>query len=331
MMKKVLIIGGTGNISMGVTKRLLAQGYEVTLFKRGDAGALAPHVKVIQGDRHNRAEFVDRLKTMSFDYAIDMICFTEQDAKDDVEALGNVDQFIMCSTGAVYGVISPHYTPIMEDMPRNPTWSYGVGKKAAEDYFLTQHALHQFPVTIIRPTFTYGHQPLFFRQFMLDNSWIDRIKKGKPIITGNPYVLRNFLHVDDAAPAFADALGNPRCLGQVYNMVALRPYNWEEFHRAMMKALGREVEMVEAPFDLLKSYKLPYFESFEENWRYNGYYSGDKIARDIPTFNPTINLEQGIQQTLDFLEQGGHIPNSDAPEFAWEDDMIRKLQSIQQL
>ncbi len=327
-MKKVLIIGGTGNISTGITKALSAEGYDVTLFNRNETKTSSKDYRVIQGDRHDREMFVHRLRQTHFDYAIDMICFDRKDAEDDFAALYDVGHFIMCSTGAVYGVLPPHYTPIPEDAPRNPSWSYGIGKKNAEDFFLEKFSDCRFPVTIIRPTFTYGRQKLFFRQFLFDNSWIDRIKKGKPILTGNPYLLRNFLHVDDAAAAFTGALGNPKCLGQAYNMVGLRPHSWQEFHLAMMHAVGREVEMIEAPYSLLASYHLPNFESYRENWRYNGFYCGDKIARDIPSFHVSVSLEEGIRRTLAFLEDGDHIPNSDLPEYAWEDEIIYRLNSI---
>jgi nucleoside-diphosphate-sugar epimerase len=328
MGKRVVIVGGTGNISQSITDLLLKKGYDVTLFNRGQSAA--PNgVRVICGDRHDRNQFISVMQKEKFDYAIDMIGFCLQDAQDDYMAFRETERFVFCSSGAVYGVLSPHYTPIPEDAPRNPTWDYGVGKKAAEDYFLYKRDTENFSVTILRPTFTYGRQKVTFRQFLNDNSWIDRIKKGKPIVTGNPYLLRNFLHVDDAAIAFVGALEHAVCRGQVYNMVSLRPYNWEQYHLAMMDAVGRRVEMIEVPYDTLASYHLDGFVSFQENWRYNGYYSGEKIARDIPEFGMTIPIEEGVKKMLCFLEEGGYIPNSDAPEFAWEDEMIRNQLATQ--
>src|SRR5439155_6559868 len=49
---RVLVIGGTGLISTGIVKALLARGHEVTVFNRGKRKSRLPDgVTYLQGDR----------------------------------------------------------------------------------------------------------------------------------------------------------------------------------------------------------------------------------------------------------------------------------------
>ena len=56
------------------------------------------------------------------------------------------------------------------------------------------------------------------------------------------------------------------------------------------------------------------------NFIYNGYYAGDKIARDIPEFCPKTDLKTGLTRTLEYLDAHGLIP--DSSQMTWEDELI---------
>lgn len=321
-----MVVGGSGNISTAIVNLLLHKGYDVSVFCRG-SNYLPPNegAQVIRGDRHDRENFIKTMREGHYDYAIDMICFTEEDAKDDYMAFPDVKRLVLTSSGASYGELLASELPVREDYCLGKVrWSYGVNKKAAENYLLARYLENGYPVTIIRPTVTYGRQKTVVRQIGSDNIWLDRIRKGKPIIVGNPYILRNFLYADDAAYAYAGALEHEVCVGQAYNMVGLKPYDWGTYHRTMMKVLGREVEMVEIPLATLKAHQTEEFqigEMIEENFVFNGYYSGEKIARDIPEFWERTSLEEGMRKTVAFLDENGMIPDSD--RFPYEDELIR--------
>lgn len=324
-MKKVLIIGGYGNIGLSVTEELLKEGYDVTVLtaNRREKNP-APDARSIAVDRRDPEAFRTSVKD-EYQYVIDLACMREEDAKQDYEVFRNVEHMIVTSSGAAYGALRGCELPIRESMKLRPVWKYGVVKKEMEYYFQKLIVEKDYPVTIFRPTVTYGRQKTIVRQIGSDNSWIDRIRKGKPIVTGNPYILRNFLHVDDAALAFAGALKHAHCKGQTYNLVGLKPYDWGEYHTAMMKVLGREVEMVEVPLAVLEA--NPGFQVSEMityNFVYNGYYSGEKIARDIPEFCIRIGLEDGLRKQVEWLDEHNYIGNSD--ELTWEDELIRAQQ-----
>lgn len=331
MEKRVMVVGGSGNISTGIVRTLLEQGYHVSIFTRGTSSLpISPDVELVKGDRADRETFIKTMRAGNYDYAIDMICMDPETAKTDIAAFPEVERMVFCSSGASYGSLWGAEQPIRETFRGgDPKWIYGINKRAAEDVFLDAYYQKGFPVTIIRPTVTFGRQKVLNRQIGSDNVWVDRIRKGKPIVTGNEFLLRNFLHADDAAWAFVGALKHSCCIGQAYNMVGMKPYDWGTYHRAMMKVVGREVEMVEVTLETLlhnQSKEFTVGEMITENFKFNGFYSGEKIARDIPEFRPVIGLEEGLAMALEFIERNGVIPNSD--DFTYEDEIIRKQKSI---
>lgn len=325
-MKKALIIGGLGNIGHGITKELQKRNYDVTVLGRTMPDSLPfPGVCKLCVDRRDREGFQGAVKDGGYEYVVDLACFSAEDAQQDCTLFPRLCHLAVVSSGAVYGELSGREIPVREDMQRRPRWQYGILKKEMEDVFLEKSRKEDFPVTIFRPTVTYGRQKTIVRQIASENSWIDRIRRGKPIVTGNPWILRNFLYADDAAGAFAGAFAHRECRGQVYNLCGRKPYDWGTYHRTMMRVLGKTVDMVEVPLEILKeSRNFQLTEMIRENFVYNGYYSGEKIARDIPEFCPSTSLEEGLFKAVEYLDRHGLIP--DCRQFRWEDELIQAQQ-----
>lgn len=54
---KVVVVGGTGNISASVVRVLLERGHEVTCFNLGKSGILPRGARLVQGDRRGGRAF----------------------------------------------------------------------------------------------------------------------------------------------------------------------------------------------------------------------------------------------------------------------------------
>src|SRR4051812_48826719 len=106
---RVLIIGGTGLISTGIVKHLLARGADVTMVNRGKRENMLPgKIGQIIGDRNEFAAFEERFADERFDVVIDMICYTPEQAASAVRAFsGRCEQFIFCSTVCTYSFDVP--------------------------------------------------------------------------------------------------------------------------------------------------------------------------------------------------------------------------------
>lgn len=326
--RKVCVVGGTGNIGVSVTHALLEKGHEVTSVTRGNIAQeeKSGHVRYLTCDRRDKETFARLIGQQNFDAVIDLACFTVDDAQSSIDVFRGVGHFIQTSTVMTYG-ITPKQLPVMESDPMVPHTQYGKDKVAADARFLAAHEEEGFPVTILKPSTSYGPQQGLFRQIGKDHAWIDRIQKGKPIIVcDSGMALHQFMHVDDVGKAFAEVLGKNNTVGQTYNIVS-GVTTWAEFHRAAMLVVkGREVEMVGVPFDVLKTHRndILGFQICEEVFRHHSYYSGDKLKRDLPGFEPKISLEQGMTMVFEDLRRAGRIPNSNGKEWQWEDRLVNR-------
>ena len=132
-MKKVVVIGGYGNIGLGVTRQLLKEGYEVTVVTRHiESENPVPGTKRIQAYRKDRDSFKSVIKNEKCDYAIDFACYTLEDAQLDYEAFGDIKQILAVSSGAVYGPLYGCEIPIQEYMRKQPEWGYGMPEKVIQ-------------------------------------------------------------------------------------------------------------------------------------------------------------------------------------------------------
>ena len=317
---RVCVTGGTGHISTSIVRVLLEQGHEVTCFNRGRHGEVAPAVRLLRGDRRERAAFERTLQAERFDAVIDMLCFTRADALSSVRAYRDVPHVVQCSTVCTYG-ITYDGLPVTEDHPLRPLTPYGQHKAAADATLLAASARTGFPVTILKPSTTYGPMQGMLRQIAWDFAWIDRIRQGKPIVVcGQGNALHQHLHVEDAARGFAHVLGKAQCLGQTYNLVGEPPITWAAYHRTAMQVLGCEVELVGVTLADLQAHNVPRREICQEIFAHDTYYSAAKLRRDVPEFHPVVSLPAGMRQVFEAMEREGRLPRAESE--GWEDDLI---------
>ena len=319
---KICVVGGTGNISSSIVNLLLKNNHEVVCFNRGVRNTLPSGVRLIKGDRSNTKNFEKTIQLENFDAAIDMICYNAYQAKSSIKAFRSVKHFIMCSSVATYGN-QFNSLPTNEDHPIRPYDDYGHHKAEADFIFMEEYEKNKFPVTIIKPSHVYGPKGGLMRQVAsTDFSWIDRVRKGKPLIVcddGN--AKHQFIHADDAALAFSGVLGKKHCIGQNYILAPEGHTTWNEYHRTAMRVIGREVELVGVPLSNLEILKIPSFDLCRDIFSRHSHYSCKKLMHDVPEFKPKISLELGIRHVIDAMDMKNQIPDSDYKNY-WEDQII---------
>lgn len=269
---------------------------------------------------HHDERFIQQMHAIKADATIDLTCYNAEQAQVSIEAFRGVGHFIQTSTVCTYGHSFPEY-PVEETFTPQPVTIYGKNKYAADQLFLDTHVREQFPVTIIKPSTTYSGKSGVLRQLAIEHTWIDRIRKGKPIIlSGDGNTLHQFMHADDVARAFSGVLGKEQCIGQIYNVCASGATTWEAFHRTAMKVLGREVPLVYIPMHVLLEIDAQRFVLLKEIFGQHAYYSTRKLKTDVPEFREEISLEDGLRSAFDYMDKHGEVPNSDHE--VWEDEII---------
>jgi len=111
------------------------------------------------------------------------MCFNAARAESDVRAFGNrCEHFIFCSTVCTYGVKVPPNVLVDETFPQEPISAYGRNKLAAERVFLDAGAAGRLPITIVRPSHTYGPGSPLIDNLEFDAVAWDRIARGLPVL-----------------------------------------------------------------------------------------------------------------------------------------------------
>ncbi len=324
---KILIIGGTGLISTAITTQLLERGEDVTLYNRGKSEARIPEgAKTLLGDRREYAAFEAQMAEAGhFDCVIDMVGFSPADAESVVRAFkGRIGHFIFCSTVCVYGGPASRY-PIREDEPRRPIGSYGANKVKCEDTLLAAHERGDFPATIMRPSQTYGEGGTIVHSLGWRTTYLDRMRKGKPIIVhGDGSCLWAACHIDDVGRGFVGAVGNPKAFGKSYNLTGEEWMTWNRYHEGVAQALGVALPpLVHIPADLMAKIAPKHFGISIDIFQYPSIFDNSAAIADLG-FRYTIPWVEGVRRTVAWLDERGKIENSDDDPFddrviaAWE-------------
>lgn len=319
---KILIIGGTGNISSPITQALLGQGHELTLFKRE---AALPDwlrgVRIITGDRSQRDVFRARLAdTGTFDCVIDMICYEPDDARCDIEVFrGRTRQFIFCSTVDVYSKTPAGY-PVTEAeavLEARPSFPYAYKKVLCEEALWEAHRRGDFALTVCRPSFTYNEAwSPGIHAFGGQSYHLDRLRRGKPVILhGDGSSIWSASYRSDTAGAFVGAVGNLKAFGQAYH---LGGDEWMT-HRQIWRTIARIMEAPEPDFvciptELLGRLAPAQAEWCVENFQFNNIFDTTKAKRDLG-YRYTVKFEDGVRKCLDHLNRHQLIEDSDRHPF----------------
>ncbi|MET0790293.1 MAG: NAD-dependent epimerase/dehydratase family protein [Polyangiaceae bacterium] len=298
---KALIVGGTGLISAGIVKHLLARGAEVAMFNRGQrASTLPASVRQIVGDREDAAAFVTAFANEHFDVVYDMICFTPTQAELSVRAFaGRCQQFVFCSTVCTYSVKVPAHVLIDETFPLEPVSEYGRNKVACEQTFERAARAGAFELTVVRPSHTYGPGGSLIDQQEFDSGTWDRVARGLPVlVAGDGLGLWVSTHRDDCGSFFAHAALASKTYGEAYNATRDEVLTWRDYYREMARALDARAQLIFVPAAWLIAQDPKRFAFLAEITQFHGAYSSAKAKAHVPAFKASIGLEEGARETF---------------------------------
>ena len=180
---KVLFIGGTGQISSAIVRRLVKEKkHDVWLLNRGNR-PVPEGVHQIIGDMNDEAKVADAIGDMTFDAVCEFIGFTVDQVERDYRLFkGKTKQYVYTSSASAYHKPAAGYLITEGTTLANPHWQYSRDKIACEEYLMKEYREHGFPVTIVRPSHTYDERSMPMGVHGAKGSWqvIRRMMDGKP-------------------------------------------------------------------------------------------------------------------------------------------------------
>ncbi len=304
---KVLFIGGTGVISTACTRLAASQHIELTLLTRGQRTMdLPPGVHTLKLDIHNPAEARKTLDQMSFDAVVDWIAFTPADIERDLDLFRNrTRQFLLISSASAYQKPPTHYV-ITESTPlANPYWEYSRNKIACEERLMRAYREEGFPVTIVRPSLTYGETqvPLAVNVWTRSYTAVDRMLRGKKVIVpGDGSSLWVITHNTDFAKGLVGLLGNQQAIGHSFHITSDEVLTWDQIYRTVGSAAGAEPRLIHISSDYIVSCIPSMRGTLIGDKATSAVFDNSKIKRFVPGYAATTSFAQGIRQTLDWFK-----------------------------
>lgn len=325
---KVLFIGGTGLISTAIARQLLEAGHEVTLFNRGKSQNRLPQegATIIHGDRKDYAAFEQTFADKTFDVVVDMVAFHPDDTASAIRAFqGRCGQFLHCSTVCVYSG-PPEQIPTTETEPFHSIGQYGKNKIACEQMLFQAFENDGFPATILRPSHSYGEGGSIIRPFGPADTFVDRLRKNKPILVpGDGTGLWASCHVEDVAAGFIGTMNNEKCHGQAYNIAGDEWMTWNTYHEQVAEVVGGTFNPVYIPTDILGQVAPKLSGGTREIFAWPSIFVNDKIKRDAGYPGQTIPWREGVRRTLAWMEANGKLADSGKDDY--EDRLAAAWQS----
>ena len=303
---KVLFVGGTGLISSACTRLAVERGLDLFLLNRGRDPDRARGATPLVVDVRDVAATGRVLSGHRFDAVVDWIAFTPEDIERDLRLFRDrTDQFVFISSASAYQKPLGDWL-LREDTPlANPYWDYSRNKIACEERLLRAYRDDGFPVTIVRPSLTYGDTqiPLAVNSWDRPFTAIARMRRGAPLIVpGDGTSLWTITHNSDFARAFVGLLGRRQTIGHAFNIMSDEVLTWDEIYREVAAAAGVEARIVHIASDFIAACLPEMRGTLLGDKSVSAVFDTTKIKRFVPDFRATTPFAEGIRRTVAWFD-----------------------------
>jgi len=304
MPKKILFIGGNGNISWHSTMAALEAGHEVWHLNRGNPGrrAVPTEVKQIRADIRNPESVMQALGNQTFDSVTDWVAFVPDHIRSDIEIFKErTAQFVFISTASAYQKPLTSL-PITESTPlKNPFWQYSRDKIECENLLLNEYRNTNFPAVIVRPSHTYD---TIIPAALGDYGYTipARIQAEKPVVLhGDGTSLWTLTHSADFARGFVPLLAYEASLGHSFHITSDEHLTWLQIYQEIAAALGKPLHPVFKTSQSIAAELPEAGAGLLGDKAWCALFDNSKIKKFAPGFQCEIPFREGIQRSLEWF------------------------------
>jgi nucleoside-diphosphate-sugar epimerase len=305
---RVLFIGGTGLISSGCIAATEAAGHELWLLNRGYSRLLpasVPPERTITADANDPQALREALRGHEFDTVVQWVGFKPEHVAQDVETFASAGQYVFISSASVYQKPSSHWL-ITEQTPlSNPVWVYAQEKIACETVLREAHAATGFPMTIVRPSHTYGPSqiPILIGSWDKPFTIIDRMRRGgKIIVTGDGTSLWTLTHNTDFAKGLVGLFGQPAAIGEDFHITSDEALEWNQVYELLGEAAGVELDILHVPSEAIVAAEPEQLGSLFGDKIHSSVFDNSKLRSVVPDFQATVPFSEGIKETIAWFD-----------------------------
>jgi dTDP-glucose 4,6-dehydratase len=324
--KRVLVTGAGGFIGSQLVERLLAEGAQVRAFvrynSRADSGylryvppALSGNLEVMAGDLREWQTIRQAVRDCEIVFhlgALISIPYSYHHPYEvaEVNFMGTLNILMACryldvkrlvhtSTSEVYG--TARRVPIDESHPLQGQSPYSASKigadKLAESFFCS----YDLPVVTVRPFNTFG--PRQTARAVIPTI-ISQALGTCTIHLGNLSTKRDFNYVSDTVRGFLLAAEAPGVEGQVFNLGTGQEISIGEIAQKIIGMVGNPVKIVVDP-ERLRPEPSEVMRLLSDNC----------LARERLGWQPEVSLEEGLEQTIGWVQAHPELYRAGTYEF----------------
>jgi nucleoside-diphosphate-sugar epimerase len=328
MSERILVTGGTGFTGSHLCRRLVAEGYSVRALvrdKRQGGDLTRWGLELVRGDLRDCASLEQATVGVDIVYHIAALFRPENVSRREmwetnVEGTRNildasikagVKRFVHCSTIGVHGDIKN--PPANEDTPYGPGDYYQESKTEGERIALQYMAEGQLPIVVFRPGGIYGPGDLRFLKLFR------AIKKRRFVMLGSGQVLYQLIYIDDLIDGILLCGTKEAAIGNTYILTGEEPVTLNQlvleianvvnvpppqlrFPVTPVYLAGIACELVCKPFGI----NPPLYRRRVDFFRKTRAFDISKAKRELK-FQPKTNLKRGLQLTVDWYRENGHL------------------------
>jgi nucleoside-diphosphate-sugar epimerase len=324
------MIGGTGTISSAITRQLAAAGHNLWLLNRGTRKNEVPaNVTQLIADIDDTQEVLRQLGDAQFDAVCEFIGFLPSQVERDVRLFkGRTRQYVYISSASAYNKPAVNHVITEGTTLANPYWEYSRNKIACEELLLKEYRENGFPITIVRPSHTYCERGIPVSVHGPKGSWqvIKRMMEGKPVlINGDGSSLWTVTWNEDFARGFIGLLGNPKAIGEAFQIMSDEQLSWNQIYQTIANALGVELKPYYVASEFLAA-------TSPKEWDFTGNLLGDKsvtvmfdcskLKRAVPGFQTTTRFDEGVRRCIQYIMVHPELQTEDTEFDQWCDRVI---------
>jgi len=335
---KILLIGGTGTISSAVTRQLADGGHDLWLLNRGTRKDDVPKgVRQVIADINDEGEVLRQIGSEVFDAVCEFIGFVPSQVERDLRLFrGRTRQYVFVSSASAYNKPARSHVITEGTTLANPHWQYSRDKIACEELLMRKYRDEGFPVTIVRPSHTYCERNVPTSVHGPKGSWqvMKRMLDGKPvIIQGDGSSLWTLTWNEDFARAFIGLIGNPKAIGEAFQIMSDESLTWTQVYQCVAQALRVELRPYYVSSAFLAAVAPP-------SWQFEGNLTGDKsltvvfdcskVKRAVPGWQATTRFDEGVRRSVAYMLSHPEL-QVEEPDFdEWCDRVITVQEQARQ-
>lgn len=237
---KILVTGGTGQISGQLVAQLVRRGHVVTRINRG---LLHQHLDVsctsVIGDLAFPRPY-DAIGGESFDTVIQFQAFNAHDVARDIDFFrDSCGHYFLISSAAVYDKPFPSTSITESCSAKEAGWAYRDGKMEAERVLVDSAP---FPWTVIRPSHTLAWKvPSVLGD---GDRMLRRILRNEPVfVLDEGQTMWTITDAEDVAYYIAELIECDAAVGEVFNIAPGDCVSWRYIVELLADALDCDVDI----------------------------------------------------------------------------------------